>query len=286
MGQELIFNPMAYDLYKAADKMPVGWYRAQVVEANLKMADYGMGLELHYEIIDGPFAKRKVKKHYNIRHTNPDTMKWACEEVASLQGCMNLWGGVVNTDQMLDIPIQIKLTDKKDSPEYNDVKGYKTIDGARYGRRNARSCGTLRAEGSACSSGSRGGSVPSAGLDASPARSRLLLHGTGREERGRATGHVPARSSGSSRAACRTRIRSCERSVSGSAATRRSSGSRLRCGRSCGPCRARYGSSGSMDAEHSRRSRSSGLETLTRPRLHNAMMAGMILSRPDSLGGV
>jgi hypothetical protein len=41
---------------------------------------------------------------------------------------MNLWQGTQNTDQMLGIPLQIRLTEKKES-DYNDIKGYKTIDG-------------------------------------------------------------------------------------------------------------------------------------------------------------
>lgn len=130
MGQDFIFSPMAHEMQSALEKMPTAWYRAIAKEAELKPVkdNGGVGLEVTWKIIDGPHKDRVVKKWYNVRLTNGDTTV-SEKEIATFSGCMGLWNGISNTDQILNIPIQIRLTDKKDSPDYNDVKGYKTIDG-------------------------------------------------------------------------------------------------------------------------------------------------------------
>jgi hypothetical protein len=130
MGQEFGFNPMQYDPQAALDVMPAGWYKAVVSATDLRQnADKtGIILELSWKIVDGPFAGRVVKKTYNRTNPSQQAVDISNRELTSIAGCMNLWNGVQNTDQLCNIPMQIKLTTKKDS-DYNDVKGYKDING-------------------------------------------------------------------------------------------------------------------------------------------------------------
>jgi hypothetical protein len=130
MGQTFEFNPMQFDVQTALDKMPIGWYKAVASKAELKETEAkdGIGLEVTWKVIDGPFKERVVKKWYNVRNPSALAVAIAQKEITSFCGSMGIWNSIQNTDQILNQPLQIKLTDKKDS-DYNDVKGYKTING-------------------------------------------------------------------------------------------------------------------------------------------------------------
>lgn len=130
VGQSIDFNPVQYDLQTAMEKMPAGWYKAVINAAAIEetAAKNGIYLKLEFKIIDGPFNGRKVYNNFNLKNPNQQTVEIAMKQLATLCGCINKWNRISNTDELLNIPLQIKLSDKGDS-EYNDVKGYRDING-------------------------------------------------------------------------------------------------------------------------------------------------------------
>lgn len=130
IGQQFDFDVMQHEMQTAMDKMPTGWYRAVASEAELKPTadEQGVGLEVKWKIIDGPFKDRVVKKWYNVRNASAKAVEIAQKEIATFCGCMGIWRKLQNTAEFLNQPIQIKLKDKSDS-DYNDVSGYKTAEG-------------------------------------------------------------------------------------------------------------------------------------------------------------
>lgn len=130
IGQQFDFDPMQHDLQTALDKMPTGWYKAIASEAALKPTkdERGVKLEVKWKIIDGPYKDRTVIFNYNMRNDSAQAVEISQKQVATFCGCMGIWRKLSNTAEILNIPIQVKLKDKSDS-DYNDVAGYKTVDG-------------------------------------------------------------------------------------------------------------------------------------------------------------
>jgi len=124
------FDPTPHQLQSTPEPLPVGWYPAVMTESEIVPTSKGDGFRLKvlYEIIDGPGKGRKVPAGYNIDNPNPQAVQISMEEIKTARFCMGLFGPSQDSSEMHNKPLQIRLKKQKDS-DYNEVGGYKTIDG-------------------------------------------------------------------------------------------------------------------------------------------------------------
>lgn len=131
----LNLNLQQYNFQQAFEQMPAGWYPAiikesEVVETSKKD---GFRLVLTFEIIDGQYKGRKVMSGYNIQNPNPKAVEIAMSELKTIAASVGVFATLAQSEQLHNIPLQIRLVTVKDS-EYNEVKGYKTIQGEDPGK--------------------------------------------------------------------------------------------------------------------------------------------------------
>jgi hypothetical protein len=124
------FNPQQYDFARVAERLPRGWYPAIIKESELIPTANKDGIRLifHYEIIDGLHKGRKVQGSHNVQNPSAKAMEISLSEVKSISAAVGVFAPINQTEELHNRPLQIHLTEPKDS-EFNDVKGWKTING-------------------------------------------------------------------------------------------------------------------------------------------------------------
>lgn len=116
---------------RSFDLLPAGDYVMQVVESEVAELKSGNGdmLKLTVEIIDGPFANRKIWDNLNIRHTNAQAQAIAQRALADL--CIAV--GVVGLRNSEDLHFKpfigtVKVDPAKgDYSAQNRMKRYKPL---------------------------------------------------------------------------------------------------------------------------------------------------------------
>lgn len=121
------------------DPLPAGWYNVKIIETEAKQTAANDGqayLKLTLEVLDGPFAGRKVFDQLNLWNNNPTTVEIAYKTMATIQHSIGLLR-IEHTDQLLNIPLKAKVkltpartetnpdgTPGKHYEAKNDVRGY------------------------------------------------------------------------------------------------------------------------------------------------------------------
>lgn len=113
---------------QALDALPAGWYNAQIVETEMKPTKDNTGsyMEVVSQILDGPYAQRKVFDRLNLQNNNPQTVEIAFSTLRSIYDAL----GAVNVRDSSELhgrPLMIKLRMRKATEDYdanNDVVGY------------------------------------------------------------------------------------------------------------------------------------------------------------------
>ena len=114
--------------------LPLGWYTAQITNSEIRTLNSGngQGLKLTFDIIDGQHRGRKVWTTLNVRHTKPDTERWAQQSLRELMESIGL-ARFSDTTELHNKPLQIKVKVRKDDTgmydDQNDVAGYKPLAG-------------------------------------------------------------------------------------------------------------------------------------------------------------
>jgi hypothetical protein len=113
--------------------VPAGWYRAKVVDADLKDTKAGNGqyIAVRYDITGPSHEGRVVWGNLNIKNPNPKAEEIGRQQLAELMGAIGL-KKVSDTDQLIGGELEIKLAVRQ-SEQYgdsNDVKGYKSLTGS------------------------------------------------------------------------------------------------------------------------------------------------------------
>ena len=128
MGQAFNFNPMQYDVQTALEPLPTGWYSVIIAKAEVAetQAKDGFVLKTDFKVIDGPYKDRIVKRSFNLQNPSAQAVEIGQKQITTMCGCMNVWTGIQNTDQICNIPFQVRFVV---NGEYNDAKGFKTING-------------------------------------------------------------------------------------------------------------------------------------------------------------
>ena len=109
------------------DPIPAGQYLAMIVASEEKTSSKGnQFLSLELEVLDGQYKGRKLWVNLNLSHPNPETVKFARTELASI--CRAI-GVLKPTDsvQLHNLPmlITVKCVNRKDTGELqNRIKSY------------------------------------------------------------------------------------------------------------------------------------------------------------------
>lgn len=115
--------------------IPPGWYAAQMVNSEQKAAKTGNGeyLNLEFDLLDAPYANRKVWTMLNLWHANPETVRIANQQRLELLQALGK-PHAQTTEELYGIPVMIKLAIREDkSGTYepqNTIKGFKPYGGA------------------------------------------------------------------------------------------------------------------------------------------------------------
>ncbi len=109
------------------DPIPAGQYTAMIIASEEKTSKQGNKfLSLEFEVLDGQYKGRKLWVNLNLGHPNPETVKFARAELASI--CKAV--GVLKPQdsvQLHNLPmlITVKCVNRKDTGELqNRIKGY------------------------------------------------------------------------------------------------------------------------------------------------------------------
>jgi len=148
---------------RSFDLLPPGDYTMQVIESELKPKDNGdCGLNLTIEIMEGPFANRKLWDWLNIRHSNAQAQSIAQRALADL--CLAT--GVQGLRDSEDLHFRpfvgtVKINPAKGNYEAsNGIKRYKPMPSA-AGQASARQAAPpTRVAPAAAAAASGGGKAP------------------------------------------------------------------------------------------------------------------------------
>ena len=121
--------------------IPSGKYSAQIVESDMKPTKNNTGqyLELEYQVLDGPFANRKVWVRLNLDNPNAQAVEIANRQFASIREAT----GVANPSKSEELHykahvIRVEMipagTPQKHKPptqkDANEIRGWEKLDGA------------------------------------------------------------------------------------------------------------------------------------------------------------
>ncbi len=114
------------DKPSTSDPIPENECTAQITVAEIKDTQKGgSGLNLEWTLLDGPYAGRKCFEWINLKHTNPDVVKYGRADFAAVrEGVFGTSTYNVKTpSELLYKPTRIKigLKKNKDSGEMENV---------------------------------------------------------------------------------------------------------------------------------------------------------------------
>ena len=122
------------------ERIPDGWYPAQLIEADVVATKDGTGQRLPYkvEIIEGKYAGRKVNmiNGMNIVNRSAEAQRIGQSELRQLsEACGYAWPlpANANSDIFLFKPLEVRLGAQKDKPQYNEVKAFRRYGSAQAG---------------------------------------------------------------------------------------------------------------------------------------------------------
>jgi Protein of unknown function (DUF669) len=109
------------------DVLPAAWYRAWIIDSELKPTKAGDGeyLQLVWEILDGDHAARRVWDRLNVKNPNETAQKIAQEALSAICHAVGVLR-IANTGQLHGKPCLIRVTVKKQAgyEDQNEIKGY------------------------------------------------------------------------------------------------------------------------------------------------------------------
>lgn len=129
---QLNFDAQNVPQNEALDPIPADWYKAMIVESEMKATSAGSGvyLMLTMQVLEGPYAGRKIFDRLNLNNPNPVAVEIAYKTLSSICHSVNQIQ-VQDSQQLHGKPLQVKVVVKPPKDGYdasNDVKGYKAID--------------------------------------------------------------------------------------------------------------------------------------------------------------
>ena len=114
--------------------IPAGVYVAQVVESDVQPLKSGNGraLKLTFQVLQGPYANRKVWASLNIQHNNAEAERIAQQQLSALCHAVGK-PRLTDSTELHMKPVQIRVKIRKDdSGQYgdrNEVTGFEAVAG-------------------------------------------------------------------------------------------------------------------------------------------------------------
>lgn len=114
------------------EAMPVGWYKAMIVESSMRYTRKGDGqfLELVFQIFEGEYENRKAWARLNLDNPNPKAVEIASRELSSIYRCFG-FERLDESEELHDKPLCIKLgqeLNKNTNEMTNRIRAYASID--------------------------------------------------------------------------------------------------------------------------------------------------------------
>jgi len=134
---ELIFNGKTQEAMEDYSVVPAGLYNAQVVKTDIVKTKAGTGslLKAQFKIIDGKFKGRVIFSQYNLANPNQQAVDISMRQIKTLCDAIGI-EGFGDTNEIHNIPMQIKVAIKPENPPYpesNEIKFYDKYKGAAEG---------------------------------------------------------------------------------------------------------------------------------------------------------
>lgn len=116
------------------EPLPAGPYMVQVIESDVipTKAETGLILKLTMEVMEGPFANRKVWANLNFKNPNATAQRIAQEQIKQICDAVGHKGPLSDSEVLHFKPLRAQITIRK-SDQYgdqNDVKRYSLLSGA------------------------------------------------------------------------------------------------------------------------------------------------------------
>jgi len=114
------------------EALPAGWYNVQIVGSEIKpTAKGGAYLQLDLQVLDGPYAGRRIFDRLNIQNENPTAVEIAYRRLSAYCHAVGVLK-VEDSQQLHGIPLKVRVTVRTDpSGQYapsNEVRAVKNIN--------------------------------------------------------------------------------------------------------------------------------------------------------------
>lgn len=132
---QLSFDSSTVAPQESLAPIPAGVYLAHVIESDVVplKSGKGSGLQLTFQVLEGPCANRKVWTSLNIRHENQVAEQIAQSQLSAICHAIGV-PRVNDTVQLHGKPMRIRVTIRKDDTgqygDKNEIKGFEPAGGA------------------------------------------------------------------------------------------------------------------------------------------------------------
>ncbi len=126
---QLNFNAANVKPQESPAPIPAGVYLAQAVESDVRALKSGNGtaLAVTFQVLQGPYAGRKVFANINVQHTSPEAERIGQSQLSALCHAV----GVINLQDSVQLhmrPVMIRVKIRKDDTgqygDRNEVNGF------------------------------------------------------------------------------------------------------------------------------------------------------------------
>ncbi|MDR7037427.1 hypothetical protein J2X36_002174 [Methylobacterium sp. BE186] len=116
------------------EALPAGPYMVQITDSDVAETKAGTGLilKLTMEVMDGPFANRKLWTNLNFRNPNATAQRIAQEQIKQICDAVGFQGQLTDSEVLHFRPMRVQLVVKRDEQygDRNEVKKYSALNGS------------------------------------------------------------------------------------------------------------------------------------------------------------
>lgn len=162
---ELNFNGAGQEAMDDFSVVPADGYNVQIIKSEVvqtKKKD-GTLLKVQFKIIDGKFKGRIVFGQYNLTNPNTQSVEISRKQMKTLCDAIGKPDGVKDSNEMHNIPLQIKVSIKPAKGVYaeqNEIKFYSKYDGQKVEGDTTSNSGSPANPASNPAGNAAGGSKP------------------------------------------------------------------------------------------------------------------------------
>ena len=121
-------NPDDMNQKRSGKPIADGWYRVALDKDEIKHADWGVGLSMQFEILDGEYEGRKLFEFLCLEHSRSEEAqkiaRTKLREFATAAGHKTP-DQVEDTDALMGRPVMVEVYRAKDKSDYAEADGRK-----------------------------------------------------------------------------------------------------------------------------------------------------------------